>query len=687
MNRDPGAYSVTLPIDAEESLNGYFLRVSRELCLRRPSMILSAVGAEATTLREFHRTGAGIDAIARKLAVPPAELDRRRHASEEGFANLVRFAGHTIERSVFAGGKPRIAPHAFKESGVHRMCWDLSFVVVDPVTGERLIGACPHCHEEFDWENSDFLTCHRCGKTIADGEVDRADEDLRVAVAGLADLVSLDPGRAERAKEALSVDIRHLSTQQLYKFIFSLAAGMEQEEDARRPKDELGLLGEQKKKPGRRTDDLDWESAVVRAFKTATGWPQALLGYLKEEKEISTERQGNYGTKKAFGYFQILLREWSAEAEIWSVVVPAIQGFLEAHPEISLKSGTPLAQAVGDVSDGIMLKDVKAQYGWSHRRISKLLEFPGVLLSDRQGRGTPLRISRRRVEEIMEEIKGLISARTIRGDWRLKHEVIADLCAAGVFGAVDPEYLKLVGTVNALYRKADVDAVFKRLEASVKPEKASGSSVTARVIVSILQGNVQFPWAAVVKATLDGELTPTAFDGTAHNFFERLLYDRETAHEWAYRHLGIYNPTASLVEVAEKLCVDSDVVAALIRDDYLPTCRDLHGGAALRVPLDDLITFDKTYVSQNKLRKRWEAKSGGVKIPADVVVGSCRHFGLDPLPLRGMPTRFFRIGDFPKDFRILSRKELSESGALKNSIRFGKDASGGNLLERVRRRS
>lgn len=667
-------YALTLPIEPEESLNGYFQRVSAELSLRGPSAVLSVIDVEVNTLQELHRTGAGIDVIARKLAVSSDQLDRRRYAPEDGFGNLVRFAGNLIDRSVFAGGSPRVAPHMFKVTGIHRMCWDLAFVVADPDTSERLIGACPSCQTAFTWQRSNFLTCHSCGESIATGQAEHVDEDLRVAIAGLADLVSLDRQRADKALEALPPDIRKLSVQKIYKFIFSLASGMEQEADARRPKDALDRLGDLKKKPGRRTDGLDWSNAVLRAYKTATGWPEALLGYLKEEQEISEERHGNYGTKKAFGYFQILLREWSAEAEIWSVVVPAIQRFLEEHPEISLKSGTPLAQAVGDVSDGIMLKDVKAKYRWSHRRITKLLEFPGVLLSDPQGRGTPLRISRRRVEEIMNEIKDMVSARYLRGEWRLKHDVIADLCAGGVFVAVDSEYLKLVGTVDALYRKEAVADVFKRLEESVKPERNSKTTVTARVIVQIIQGKVQNPWAMVVKATLAGELSPIKFDVSAHNFFERLLYDREKAHQWAYRLLGISNPTVSLKEVGDRLCVDATVVAALIRDEYLAIYRDLHGGAAHRVHLSDLDEFEKTYISQNKLRKKWEAKSRRIKIPPDVVSASCRYFGLEPLPLRGLPTRFFRRQDFPKEFRILSRKELSDAGVLTNGIRISENS-------------
>ncbi len=679
MTTDGTQFSKTLEIKPDESLNGYFLRVAADLLLPGPASVLAATEAGVRDLRGFHRTGHSLVSIGARLGVDPQELDCRRYESVLGMANAVRFAGNLIDRSVFAGGAPRVAPHMFKATGIHRMCWDLAFVVADPDTGESLIGACPSCQTVFTWQRSNFLTCHSCGEAIATGQAEHVDEDLRVAIAGLADLVSLDRQRTDKAMEALPPDIRKLSVQKIYKFIFSLAAGMEQEADARRPKDALDRLGDLKKKPGRRTDGLDWSSAVLRAYKTATGWPEALLGYLKEEQEISEERHGNYGTKKAFGYFQILLREWSAEAEIWSVVVPAIQRFLEEHPEISLKSGTPLAQAVGDVSNGIMLKDVKAKYGWSHRRITKLLEFPGVLLSDPQGRGTPLRISRRRVEEIMNEIKGMVSARYLRGEWRLKHDVIADLCAGGVFVAADPEYLKLVETVDALYRKEAVAEVFKQLEESVKPERISKTTVTARVIVQIIQGKVQNPWAMVVKATLAGELTPIKFDASAHNFFERLLYDREKAHQWAYRLLGISNPTVSLKEVGDRLYVDAAVVAALIRDEYLAIYRDLHGGAAHRVHLSDLNEFDKTYISQNKLRKKWEAKSRGIKIPPDVVSASCRYFGLEPLPLRGLPTRFFRRQDFPKEFRVLSRKELSDAGVLTNGIRISENPSGRGL--------
>lgn len=51
-----------------------------------------------------------------------------------------------------------------------------------------------------------------------------------------------------------------------------------------------------------------------------------------------------------------------------------------------------------------------------------------------------------------------------------------------------------------------------------------------------------------------------------------------------------------------------------------------------------------------------------------------------------MPTRFFRKQDFPKEFRILSRKELGEAGVLRNGIRIGKNAPGRGLShDRVRK--
>lgn len=666
-------FSKTLAIAEDESLNGYFFRTAQDLLLPSASSVLPATGAGPRDLSAFHRTGAGLDALASRLNLDPTELDRRRYVSVPEFPNLVSVSGYWIDRSVFAGSSPRVAPHQFKATGIHRMSWDLAFVVADPTSGERLIEACRHCEAELSWAKSNFLICHACGVPYASDPPDIVSDDIRSATAGFADPVSPDVRKVKLALEALSPEIRHLEPGRLFKFIFSLAAGAEEEADKRRPKDALGCLIKPKTKRGRRTNELDWSRAVVWAYQVATNWPEALLGYLDEESKNATERVGSYGTKKALGYFQILLREWSAEAEIWSVVIPAIQQFLADHPEVSVKAGTPLAMAVGDISEGIMLRDVKAKYGWSHRRITKLLDFPGVLLSPKQGRGVPLRISRTKVEEIMRELKGMVSARILRAKWRLRHEVIADLCKSGFLKPVEPAYLDLGGPADALYRFEEITKTFDMLEGAVRPAKMVGDAVTTSTVVEMVAQRFSFPWSEVVGAVLRGELVPAKIDVSAHSFFDRLLFDRAAAHAWAYGAMKIDNPTVSFTEAAKFLMVDVSAVAALVRAKHFDVYCDLHGGKESRIRRCDLNAFDKAFISQNKLRRKHESRRPGLKLAPDVVGASCRHFGVEPINAPGMPVRFYRRADFPKEFQILSRRELNESGALRNGIVIGKN--------------
>jgi len=656
-------FSITLPIHPEESLNGYFFRVAKDLVLPGPGSVLPASEAEARNLADLHRTGRGMKVIATRLGVAQDELDRRRYESVPEFPTRVCFGGSWIDRPDFLRSSPHVAPHGFKASGIHRMSWDLNFVVADPETGERLIGACRHCSEELSWGKSDFLTCHACGEPLATGSPDLIDGETRTAIIGFADLVSLDTDKSKAAWTAFPPEIRELGVARLFKFAFSLAAGMDQEEAARRPKNELDRLIEIKK-PGRRSAHLDWPLAVLRAFQIATGWPDALLAYLEEERLMSTERVGAYGSKKAWGNFQILLREWSAEAEIWAVVIPAVRMFLDAHPEISLKAGTFLAESVGDVSDAVMLRDVKTKYGWSHRRITELLKLPGVLLSEGQGSGTPLRISRKKVEEVMLALQGMISPRGIRAEWRVRHEVVADICSGGLLRQVEPEYLPLVGVAKALYRRADVTAIAQALEASACPTLVPGTQVTTRVVVEMLKKNTKNPWSVVVSAVLKGELIPVAFNSDEKNLLERMIFDRDVAHKWAYAEMAIENPTYSQEQVADRLMVETTVVAALTRDGYLNVYRDIHGGQAGRFLNEDIDAFDQKYISQNKLRRTYEAKQRGLKIPPELITGSCKFFRIEPLQLRGMPTRLYPRQSFPKNFRIMKRKELQQKGVL-----------------------
>jgi hypothetical protein len=667
-----GRFSVTVAPIPGESLNGYIMRVADRYLIGTVTELLAACGTRPSTIRHLHADDGAIENVALRLGVSVSELQKRRYQAQAGLQNTMWFGPHRIDREVYVGQSPRIAPHTFRSAGHHKMVWDLQFVVADLDTCERLIDACPHCGQGFRWANSNFLNCHKCGEDLAQGAPDMVDLDTRTAIRGLSGLVSLDPEVVHLAEADLAPEIRALGPEKLFQFVFSMAAGIDQEEALRRAKTELGRLKETKK-PGRRTAHLDWEKAVVRAYQVATGWPNALLGYLEEERMISEERAGDYGTKKAFGHFQILLREWSAEAEIWAVVVPAIRTFLEAHPEMSLKAGTPLAEAVGDVSDGIMLRDVKAKYGWSHRRITQLLKFPGVLLSEGQGSGTPLRISRKKVEEVMLALQDIISPRGIRAEWRVRHDVVADICDGGLLKQVEPEYLPLVGIAKALYRRADVTAIAQALEASVRSTRVSGTQVTTRVVVEMLTKNTKNPWSVVVSAVLKGELIPVAFNSDEKNILERMIFDRDVAHKWAYAEMAIENPTYSQEQVAARLMVETTVVAALTRDGYLKVYRDMHGGQAGRFLKEDIDAFDQKYISQIKLRRTYEARQRNRAIHPELVMGSCKFFRIEPLQLRGMPTRLYPRQSFPKNFRIMGRKELHENGVLRNKLLIGRN--------------
>lgn len=663
MEKTSGSFSVTVAPIPGESLNGYMMRVADRYLIGTVTELLAACGNRPPTLRHLHIDDGAIENVALRLGVSISELQKRRYQAQVGLQNTIWFGPHRIDREVYVGQSPRIAPHTFRSAGYHKMVWDLHFVVADPDTGERLIDACPHCGKSFSWTNSNFLTCHKCGEFLAHSAADVVDQDTQTAIRGLSGLVSSFPEEVRLAEADLAPEIRMLGPEKLFQFVFSLAAGIDQEEALRRPKTELGRLKETKK-PGRRTAHLDWEKAVVRGYQVATSWPEALLGYLREKALISEQRAGAYGTKKALGYFQTLLREWNGDAEIWAVVIPAIREFLQSHPEIVLKSGSRLSEEVGAAAAEITINEIKCRYQWSYRRIARLLELPGFLLSGSRGSGTPLRIDRTKVEGFMDSLKELTSQRGIRAAWGVPHAVIAELAEDGIFAPADAVYLHLVGNVRALYRRSQVDAVFETLTANPDTRVRSPNPVTMKPIIEILQGRSSKPWAMLVRGVLAGEIKPAKIDRTAHNALDRLLFDRDTAHRWAHGTLKIENPTVSYQQAAQRLDVDASVIAILTQEEILPTCPDLHGGRAMRIYEKGLKVFEERYVSQSVLAKLYQGHMS-------LITGSCRHFKIEPLQLKDMRTRFYPRDQFPKNFRILSRKELTDLGILKNGLTFG----------------
>jgi hypothetical protein len=189
----------------------------------------------------------------------------------------------------------------------------------------------------------------------------------------------------------------------------------------------------------------------------------------------------------------------------------------------------------------------------------------------------------------------------------------------------------------------------------------------------MLKRNTKNPWSVVMSAVLKGELIPIDFNHDEKNLLERMIFDRDVAHKWAYAKMAIENPTYSKEQVAARLMVETAVVAALTLEGYLNVYRDIHGGQAGRFLKKDIDAFDRKYISQIKLRRTHEARQHNQPIHPELIMGSCKFFGIEPLQLRGISTRIYPRKNFPENFRIMDRKELHDKGVRRNNFMIGRN--------------
>jgi len=631
--------AISLPIvlkpHRDESYFGFLTRVA-EANLRESAIELALLaGIDRPVLSDLQKRGTGEVELAALCGIPLEELRKRRHISVGGAHDPVHLAAGTITPYLVRTSRPRIAPATYAKIGYHRYAWDFEFLPFDSETGERLIGACPHCGTELSWARPSFRSCYSCGKSLVKGVQEQLGDDQRAICRVFSDLLSINEVDRLAARNRLAPEVRELSNEQLFRFLF-----------------EISNLFEFKKATKRqRPTEINWVSVLTRAYQIATEWPEALLVLVDESRLDAPERGGRYGLRREFGDLGVLLREWDEVAEIRAVVLPAIRSYLQLHPEIALKANSGLARGIEPNQRFANQKEIRQQYGWGHEKVKRLLEIPGVVIGSSEGSGAPQCIDRAKVAEIHDALQGLISRRTIRNIWGIPHDAVSQIVKAGIFKEVTDPFVVLVQSSEGLFKRDQVAQIFERAHQIPSNSEFDGFSMSFNKVVENLGKSDPQPWATVLTAVLEGRLKPVKLSSKQKRGFGRVRFEIEDVLRWIAEITGRGERTLSLAEVKRRIGTHMDVVYWLVEKGFLKTLAACADGRGRRVSNMEILRFEGEYVTSASL-------SGRYGITSNFVVESLDLLGAKPID--GIPSgrRLYRWRDIPKDFRVLSRTEI-----------------------------
>lgn len=621
----------------DESLNGFLTRIAFENARESAVKVLKTADSKALCLSELHRLGVGAAALADMCDLNVEEIERRRHISAGSPFAPVRLSAGEIAPHLVTPSKLRFAPSTYRAIQYHRYCWDFGFLEFDPDTGERLLDQCPHCQTEFSWSKPSFFNCIACGKSIETCQQDYVCEDTRTIGGIFADLLSLDPGKQSIARSQLSIQVRDLSVQQLFHFLFEISDLFEFKKPTK------------KDRPLR----LEWTQILKRAFQIATEWPEAMLTVLDEARASATERTGRFGLAKEFGELAPLLREWDSVAEIRAVILPVVKMYLDCNPEIALKQSSKVAEGI-DVDDRfVSLKEIQFRYGWSHRKAHRLLQIPGVVVGGASGSGAPLRVDQYKVQEIHETLSELISKRAIRNLWNIPHDAVSQLAEADIFCTVTEPVVTLVENADGLYRRKQVADVVDRLQKCTDGSDYDGLTVSFRGIVAELKDALASPWAAVADAILKGDLKPIKISQKRTALFGKIRFRKADVDEWVSLVARSGTNTFSVEEAGARLQIHKADMSHFITTGMIKALEPKAGERGRRISILELLKFEQSFVSAASIAKF-------KKTSTKLVVETLDVMGIKSLS--GLPAgrRIYRTVDIPRDFRVFTQMEINE---------------------------
>lgn len=193
----PGCYA-NLPIQADESFNGYLLRLAGANGYRGISDFLRHTicqdgqrplsGSAVYKLRQDRQV---LEKVGRVAVGDPHHL-LQWQVEAIGIAKAALIHGCRVDDDAYLQEFAQVCPRCLAAEGYAREAWDFATVTVCDTHRNRLVDTCPDCGQRLTWSRTNLFSCGKCGADICRFALSETNADAsRVS----ADFAALAPFR------------------------------------------------------------------------------------------------------------------------------------------------------------------------------------------------------------------------------------------------------------------------------------------------------------------------------------------------------------------------------------------------------------------------------------------------------------------------------------------------------------
>lgn len=569
-----------------ESFNGVVARWADEVCgFERTSDLAAAAGIQYGPQQQAAvATKKDIRALASFMELDPDELLSRATPRLDIAAGLPRhaFFGTSISTVLLEKRHRRFSPTALTKSAHDRALWSVRLLPFCSETWEVLVDRCPYCGKRLGWKRTlGIAYCDAgCMTDLRTATTTSIPEAIRPPLKEIIGLVDPDPEQRRATVALLPPELARAGPDATLELLTRLVPVM----DPKLPGKTTDLV---------KADPLQLSQALVKAWKVALAWPDAMTAFATKciSERTSRYSDGNSGRTLRF-------LNPPAHSEHPRLIVPLVKAWRE---RLDLQ---------GPKSDEIMKatrsnKEAARELGLGSVEVTEIRRAGGlrtVFVLD-QGRAVP-----RFDAAELSLITSLQRARMPIGSARLKLGISCN----GVEQLVAMRLIEQERNSFISIRYSDLHLVSSSIDALEDALIAAGEGDPDRCDVTLQQamkviGGRQKPWGPAFNALLNGPLTYLVKAGS-EPLVRRVMIPRSsldilgslTFDPDAAEHLPVpYAQSMSKIDASETLNLGFKQSTPLLKDieTKAGTCQKL-------VPLTFVLELAATYISSIELAMR-----------------------------------------------------------------------------------
>jgi hypothetical protein len=514
----------------------------------------------------------GLEILADCLGIKPAHIQLHSPLWSPD-ARMLNLFGTAIPRDFLQFSYRRFAPKALSMSAHHRGLWQVRHLPICTETWVYLEERCPNpnCRRRQVWRRTAGIDlCDYCAEPLTRAQAAPVPENMRDALAMLVGLIHHNPDKRRIARRHLPPELRDLGGGHLLELACALAQVIDQR---------VGSLLNQ------RSLCLDSARDIVVPTLAATwpflaGWPRAIEEHVADKLNTGGRNKGGSARK---GFYEVLTNRSNPR---WSPDVQNVLSQLFDRCRIARSRGVTIAELT-------KLTGADRQTLFETRKAGRLpifLALDGIrlqVLVNREAVAAILARNRPRLR--------LVHAAEMLG---VPTYAIRELVHVGLVEEIPVppgrgDYLQLAVCRDGMY------ALRTKLKGRLAQSNTANSVRLAEAMRQI--GGRPKPWARVLRAIADGELTASLAEGEAP------LAQRITIDSQGVLSLPCFHPTSSM-DWSGCMVTKTDLAEIMsIRPPHFSRHSEflLGPGPAFReITMDTALDLAQTYISTGEMSRK-----------------------------------------------------------------------------------